>query len=150
MKAKFVFENIERLRNIDASNPAFNIINSDIFGDLLDVGTKKALGYLPLGTIQKYGDKKAERDLIEWAKEQGLKYKKILGGSTAIGALYIWDEQMLMGILKKYKDVLKKAGVPTDDTEDYVDFIEHILVHEPEYPEAYKVIGKTFNDKRFR
>jgi len=150
MKAKFVFENIDYLRNTDASNPAFNIINSDIFGDLLDVGSKKALGYLPINTILKYGGKNTERDLINWAEEQGLRHKKILGGTTYIGALYIWDEQMLMGILKKYKDVLKKAGVPTDDTEDYVDFIEHILVHEPEYPEAYKVIGKTFNDKRFR
>lgn len=150
MKAKFVFENIERLRNVDASKPSFNIVNTDLFSDLLDVGTKKALGYLPLSSIRKYGGETAEQDLINWAEEQGLKHKKILGGTTYIGALYIWDEDMLTKILKRYEDILNDAGVPTDTTEEYVDFIEHYLVHEPEYPEAYKVIGKTFNDKRFR
>jgi len=150
MKAQFVLENIERLRNVDAGNSAFNIAKTDLFGDLLDVGKKKALGYLPLGSIRTYGGKTAEKDLINWAKEQGLKYKKILGGTTHIGALYIWDEDMLMNILKKYEDVLEEAGVPTNDTEDYVDFIEHNYVIESEYPEAYRAVGKTFNDKRFR
>jgi hypothetical protein len=143
MKAKFIFENIDKLRNINYSH------GEDFFSSLLDVGVKKAVGYLPLGSIKELGGNKAYEQLIKWAKENNLQQKTIRNGETFQGALYFWDEKMLQNILDKYKDVLENAGIPIT-TEDYIDYIERNTVFSHKFPTAYRVIGLTFNDKRFR
>jgi hypothetical protein len=143
MKAQFIFENIERLKNIPYSH------GTHFFEDLLDVGKTKALGYLPISSIEEIGDKEAEDDLITWAEENNFKHKTIHGGDVYFGALYIWDEQMLQNLLNKHKNILEKAGIPTN-TDDYVDYIEHETVDQNKYPVAYRIVGITFNDKRFR
>ena len=71
----------------------FENLTNNFFLDLLDVGTKKALGYLPLSTIKTYGGNEAKQELINFAIENNLKYAIYLNGSTASGALYIWNEK---------------------------------------------------------
>lgn len=124
------------------------ITNFKYSSDLLDVGKKKAVGYLPLSTIQKYGGKNTVNDLIQWANDNKLKSQQ-LKGQTSSGALYIWDEKKLKNILDKYSKILKSANIPTTPSE-YIKYIEHNTVYDTEYPDAYKVIGLTFNDKRWR
>lgn len=141
---EYLKEEIERLRNIQSDQ-----WSNDIFSSLLDVGINKPVGYLPLSTIVMYGGKKARLELIDWAISNGLKYGVFMRGHTASGALYIWDENSLNAMLNKYKDILIEAGVPTE-AEEYVRYIEHTHVSEKKYPNAYTVVGKTFNDKRFR
>ena len=135
---------IDRLRNIPA--PPFS---KDIFSDLLNVGVRKSVGYLPLSTIEKYGDADTIFDLITWADENKLNCKSIFTGTTASGAFYVWDCKMLRPLLDKHKEVLVDAGIPLN-CYHYVDHIEHVLVPKELYPEAYKVIGLTFADKRFK
>ena len=134
---------MEYLRNI--AIPPFT---EDIFGNLLDVGTRKAVGYLPLSTIKEYGGEHIHVEFIYWADEKGLDFSTIKTGHTGSGAFYVWDEKMLQEILTKHKKVLKKAKIPTT-TQKYIHFIEHNTVFDNKFPEAYKVIGLTFADKRF-
>lgn len=140
---KIITEEIQNLRNIQAGQ-----WSNDIFSNLLDVGTRKTVGYLPIETIKKYGGRNVFKELIQWAKDNGYEFKLIKGGHTSSGALYIWDINMLQEILNQYKDVLTDAGVPVTANQ-YVEYIEHNVVNNNEFPEAYKVIGITFNDKRF-
>ncbi len=118
--------------------------------DLLDVGMSKALGYLPLNTIEHYGGESATNDLIMWAYQNKNEAKVFITGNVGSGALYVWNVKMLKEILARYHDVLVSAGVPVDDCETYVWHIQHHLVHSQTHPEAYMVVGLTFNDARFR
>jgi GNAT superfamily N-acetyltransferase len=138
----FLEEEVERLRKITYAG------NKYIFDDLLDVGSKKACGYLPLNTIRTYGDNNALNDIIRWAFDNGNEAKIFKTGNVASGALYVWNIKMLEEILYKYKDVLTNANIPIDPDE-YIKYIQHNIVYDSEYPQAYKVIGMTFNDKRF-
>ena len=53
-----------------------NNLTNAIFSDLLYVGTKKAMGYLPFSTIKMYGGgENAIKDLIDWANENHYDYK---------------------------------------------------------------------------
>lgn len=138
-----ISEEIERLRNIQAGRWSDNI-----FGSLLNVGENKPVGYLPLSTIAQYGDKNALHDLIHWASSMNYKSEIIKNGSTDSGALYIWDANTLTNFLTKYKTILINAGIPTTPDE-YVNYIEHYTVSNSQFPDAYAVVGKSFNDSRF-
>ncbi len=116
--------------------------------DLLDVGVSKALGYLPLSTIEEYGGDDALSSLIYGAYEAGNEAKIFDSGTTGSGALYVWNAGMLQFLLDKYRDVLTQAGVPVTVFE-YVWHVEHHLVDSRVHPEAYMVVGITFNDPRF-
>ncbi len=119
----------------------------DIFSSLLDVGTKKAVGYLPLETIYKHGGDIGE--LTRWAYDKALRVEMFALGTTASGALYMWDQKMLSELLHKHREVLIDAGIPLD-TYEYCKDIEHNTYYSEKYPEAYRIIGLTFNDERFR
>jgi hypothetical protein len=123
--------------------------SKQIMSDLYDVGIKKALGYLPIRTISKYGNDTVE-NVINWAKENGKSYQIFTEdeGSTSSGSLYVYDVDMLKNMLYLYKEELIKASIPLDP-HAYVDYIEKNLVLQQEFPKAYEIIGKTFNDKRF-
>lgn len=119
------------------------------FGDLLNVGDCKLVGYLPMSTIRERGGRQAEAKLTRWAKASGLNCKKIMGGSTDSGALYVWHSTHLAEFLKKHSIVLTTAQIPTNP-EKFIDYIEHFTVSINVFPAAYVVVGKTFNDPRFR
>ena len=138
---------IEELRNVK-SNGNFHE-GQYIFRDLLNVGKTKALGYLPLMTITNCGNGNSLSTLIIWVCHNNLDFEIHTHGHTGSGALYIWNTKQLEDILIKNKEVLIKAGVPITPKE-YVHYIEHNTVFSQKYPEAYEIIGKTFNDRRFR
>ena len=122
----------------------------DFMSDLYNVGKTKAVGYLPIPNINKYGNDTVE-NVIEWCKLNNLKYKIFTEkeGSTWGGALYVYDYNMLEKILEKHYNILQSANVPLNP-DKYVDYIETNIVNNDLFPQAYKIIGLTFNDKRFR
>ena len=126
-----------------------NLTNA-IFSDLLYVGTKKPMGWLPLSTIKMYGGESAVKDLIDWANKNHYDYKCVseVRSHVASGALFIWDELMLGEVLDKYKNILTKAGIPIIP-ENYINYImEHDVYSHKNLP-AYIVVGFTFGDRRF-
>jgi hypothetical protein len=125
-------------------------LTNGIFTDLLHVGTRKALGWLPFSTIKMYGGENAIKELIDWANENHHDYKCVgeTRSQVASGALFIWDEIMLGEILYKYKDILTKANIPIIP-EDYVEYTMSNLIRSEVNLSAYIIIGFTFNDKRF-
>ena len=126
-------------------------LTNGVFTDLLYVGTKKALGWLPLSTIKMYGGEYALKELIDWANENHYDYKCVgeTRSQVASGALFVWDEVMLGEILYKYKDILTKANIPIIP-EDYVNYtMSNVIRSEVNLP-AYIFIGLTFGDSRFR
>lgn len=72
-----------------------------------------------------------------------------MDGSTGSGALYVWHNAQLAEFLKKHSSVFTTAQVPTNP-EKFIDHIEHFTVPINVFPAAYVLIGKTFNDPRFR
>jgi hypothetical protein len=119
-----------------------------ILSDLYDVGDTKSLGYLPIETLYEYCNKTVQ-DIIDFTNEKGLCYQLHKdAGST--GELYVYHEEMLMDILKQHKEILTLAGIPCDDANEFIRYIAYNLVSQEKFPEAYVVIGKTFNDPRFR
>ena len=122
---------------------------SEILGDLYDVGKTKALGYLPLETIREYGD--SIENILDYANKNYLKSVLLNYPEECdilSGALYLFDEAMLLKFLHKYTNVLKQANVPCSNCLAYK-YIAEVFVDNRYYPEAYKVIGLTFNDGRF-
>jgi hypothetical protein len=126
-------------------------LTNAIFSDLLYVGTRKAMGYLPLSTIKICGGEYALKELIDWANENHYDYKCVgeVRSQVASGALFVWDEVMLGEILYKYKDILIKANVPIIP-EDYVNYTMSNVIHSEVNLPVYIVIGLTFGDSRFR
>jgi hypothetical protein len=137
-------------QNLTVSNELKQELQShESFGDLLNVGDSKLVGYLPLSTIKERGGKQAEIKITKWAKASGLSCKKIMGGGTDSGALYVWHNDQLAEFLKKHASVFASAQVPIKP-EKYIDYIEHFTVSLNVFPNVYVLIAKTFNDPRFR
>lgn len=122
--------------------------NAGFLQDLYNVGKTKSLGYLPLESIADCHSTVAH--FVEYAAENNLKTLLFRPGECHIvsGALYLYSEDMLNKILGKYPGVLSQAQIPHDSV-NYVRRIARESVMESDYPNAYRVIGLTFNDKRF-
>ena len=120
----------------------------ELLNDLYDVGKKKALGYLPINTLIDHCNKTVE-EMLEFASKNGINTKIFGTCNIMTGAIYFYDEKMLSNMLKQYNGILKSAGVPCDDCLEYIDYITDYTVYCEKYPEAYRVIGLTFNDSRF-
>lgn len=121
----------------------------EILSDLTQVGSTKLVGYLPLDTISKYAGVSGVSKIEQWAQNKGLQSKVFTTGSVASGALYVWEETGLTEFLKENAYEFFRAGVPIFSNE-YIYHIQHYLVKSAEYPKAYELVGKTFNDERWR
>lgn len=119
-------------------------LNEMIFNDLLLVGKRKAVGYLPLLSIQEYG--RTIDEFMAFAVEHGLKFKIFLDCTVKGGSLYLYDEYWLKQLLIENAATLIKADIPLHP-EAYIDYIAHYSVVDEE---AFVIVGKTFNDPRFR
>lgn len=121
----------------------------ELMDDLFGVGKTKSLGYLPIDTLEECGY--STKDMEVYANAQGLGYLKLTMAECTVfsGAVYLYDTGMLADLLIANQEVLVAAGVPIEPLK-YVKYIAKVYVNNEEYPEAYEVIGKTFNDKRFR
>ena len=125
-------------------------LTNAIFSDLLYVGTKKPMGYLPISTIEFYGGQGALTQLIHWAFENKYDCRSWNEQFCSIlsGALFVWDELMLGEVLNKYKDILIEAEIPIEP-EAFVKYIvKHTIYSEVDLP-VYIIIGYAFGDKRF-
>ena len=130
--------------------------------DIYEVGTKKALGYLPIDTIKTYGD--TPENIREWADSKGYEFRQYTQEECHIGwtgAVYVYDPAMLSEILEFHSEVLASPVIPIPTTPD--EYVKHIIAHNynPEYSDknpygvpchvdVYRVIGLTYNDPRWR
>lgn len=126
----------------------------DILDDLFGVGKTKALGYLPLHTLKDICQTNI-KEIMEFANQNNLHYILYTGWKKGVcdvgsGAIFVYHEEMLSAILIENKKVLKEANVPYRSTQKYVEYIAGTIVDPITYWEAYIVVGKTFNDQRFR
>lgn len=121
----------------------------DIFNDLINVGNTKALGYLPLSTIEDFGGSIDE--LLNYAKFNNIKYLLLEQFECKIvsGALYFYDDKWLKNMVEQFNDILYLANVDISSLENMVRYIAKYSVRPDIYPCAYIVIGKMFNDHRF-
>lgn len=122
----------------------------DLLSDLYDVGSSKSLGYLPLDTLTEVCNISIQ-DIINYSDTKNLGYLVYTQEESGIGsgAIFVYDEIMLLDILQTNREILIKAKIPTDNAIDYINYIVNVFVSEGKHPLAYKVIGKTFNDPRF-
>ena len=125
-------------------------LTNGIFTDLLYVGTKKPMGYLPISTIEFYGGQGALTQLIHWVIEN--KYDCRLWHeqfcSILSGALFVWDKLMLGEVLDKYKDILIESEIPVEPEAFVKYIIKNTVYSEVDLP-AYIIIGFAFGNKRF-
>jgi hypothetical protein len=128
-----------------------NYIIKSLLSDLYNVGSSKSLGYLPLSTLTEVCNTSIQ-DIIDYSNTNNLGYLLYTQEESGIssGAIFVYDETMLLNILQTNKKILVKAKIPTDNVIDYINYTNKVFVPEEKYPLAYKVIGKTFNDPRFR
>ena len=114
--------------------------------DLLDVGSTKLLGYLPLETISGCG---TTADAITAEVEaKGMTTFLFAKGkcNTASGALYVADLKRLQSFLHlpRQSVILQKTKWPTDAAE----FIRKVATAIAEDKDLYAVIALAFNDRR--
>jgi len=123
----------------------------EYLSDLYEVGISKSLGYLPLKTLTEICNTTIE-EIIHYANINGLCYIIYTQEESSIGsgAIFVYHENMLLNILQNNKEILKEAGIPFNNVIDYIKYTAKICISEDKYPLAYIVIGKTFNDYRFR
>jgi hypothetical protein len=123
----------------------------DLLSDLYEVGISKSLGYLPLDTLTDVCNTDIQ-DIIKHSHRKNLGCLTYTQEESGIGSgsIFLYDEDMLMNILQTNKKVLIKAKVPIDSAISYINYLIRVHVSEEKHPLAYEVIGKTFNDHRFR
>ena len=125
-------------------------LTNAIFTDLLYVGTKKPMGYLPLSSILFYGGQGAFKDLVHWAHANNYctRCYDEQFCNVGSGALFVWDELMLREVLDKYKEILIDAEIPIEPKAFVKYIVKYTVFSEVNLP-AYIVIGYAFGDKRF-
>lgn len=139
-----------KLANLESELHSFKQLE-----DLLDVGRTKLVGYLPLAVIKQRVDGKhgIVNKIRVWAEEKGLKSKVIpkkrIETMTISDALYVWEEQGLSKFLQAHSATLIEAGIPIEPGK-YIDYIAYCIVWKERFPEAYKIVGQSFNDPRWR
>lgn len=124
-----------------------NELENLAYKDLITVGKEKPLGYLPISTIEKYG--KDTHYFKKYAKENNLGFKIVNDCNIWSGALYLYDKKYLKDTLSKYKHILKEASIPYTNIK-FIDYISSTSIKYDMQPDAFIVIGLTFNDERFR
>jgi len=120
----------------------------ELLSELYNVGKIKSLGYLTLESIMECN--KTIDDLIKYANGNNIKTLLLEESECDIhsGALYFYDDEMLSCILNENKSILVNAKVPYKSCLDFIMHISNYLVSNHRYPKAFRVVMKTFNDKR--
>ena len=123
----------------------------ELLNDLFAVGKEKSLGYLPINTLTNICCVKIE-EMLDFADKNKLKSLLLSPDECTInsGAIFLYDDEMLSQILFENKKILAKAKVPCSTNETFIRHIANHFVYAEKHPSAYQVVGKTFNDERFR
>lgn len=114
---------------------------SSCLNDLLRVGSKKAIGYLPIETIKKNGF--SYLDIMISLNEKGIETRYFSEEKCKIksGALFAFDIDALAKILKENQKILLQANWPIE-----VDiFINHLIGHtaKPE-TDLFRLLEKVY------
>jgi len=118
--------------------------------DLYQVGPEKPLGYLPLDTLTDVCHVNPD-ELAQELRQKGLKTIKLNVEESRIayhGALFAYDENALQQLLDDHRDILEKAGWPSD-SEAFVDLLR-IRVSNDDNAPLFNLIADAFGDKKNR
>ena len=116
--------------------------------DTLDVGPDKPMGYDMLSGLRERGYTMLDIEtLIKYLKDRGLAVKMSPSKRTEGSALYAYDTEALQQLLDSNRDVLIDADWPTK-ADDFVDKV--MQEYAPSGTTLYELVGKAFNDERFR
>lgn len=110
--------------------------------DLLEVGSEKAIGYLPVSTI---GSKELVQKLQLWAESK--KYQSLVAKSASGDFLYIYNEEALRKQISRYQNILDYEGFSTDSVANFVKSLSNHTAYETR---AWIVIGRMFNNSESR
>lgn len=114
-----------------------------ILNDLLDIGPRKPLGYLPYETLRRHGqDPVAFRRMLECSgiSTQLFSSRKRL----VMQHLYAYHEPSLQRLLDAHRRVLVINKWPST-AKEFVRKVAHVTADEPH---LYRLIGRAFNDQR--
>lgn len=131
-----------------------------IMRDLLDVGPRKPLGYLPLTTLRRHGYE--PRAFRRAATVSGLTTRLFVRDSYVMlppyrgrrrfplavqrehAHLYVWHEPALQAMLDAHRDVLRDNRWPMKASA----FVRKVSRVSADEPRLYRLIGRAFADKR--
>ncbi len=85
----------------------------EVLDHVLTVGTKKAMGYLPVYEIEGYCDSSVD-EIIRLSEEKGLKTILFEANPIRSKNLYVYDDDLLQKILNRHIDLLLENDWPTD------------------------------------
>jgi hypothetical protein len=114
--------------------------------DLLNVGSNKPMGYMPIQTLEESLDKDQIKDLIYELVFKGLTITFADENECAVvsGALYAWDQKALNTLLCKNKETLIKEGWPIEAEI----FVRHSMTNSAEpMTDLFDLIADAYNDK---
>lgn len=115
--------------------------------DILGVGFKKPMGYLPISYLKKYSLSSVEMVIIA-LKTKGIMYKRYTERQCRIGsgAVYAYHNEALQQLLDKNESVLKTYNWPTAADS----FVEKVATEEDVrgIPPLFDLIVDAFGDKR--
>jgi hypothetical protein len=111
---------------------------------LMDVGSCKPVGYLPLYTIQKFLNRTPEA-VAAAAAARGLATVQFAPTACCIksGALFVYHREALAALLQARANSVRDAGLPLDPDI----FVTHIAAvwFDQDHP-AYPIIAAAFGD----
>jgi hypothetical protein len=113
--------------------------------DLLDVGPKKPLGYLPLSTIRGHCKVNPE-DIAQYLQQKGMEVRLWHESFCRVssGALYAYDAKALQDLLDKNAPILTEAKWPTAAEQ----FVNHVATElAPSYTPLFDVVADAFADQ---
>jgi hypothetical protein len=114
--------------------------------DLLDVGSNKPMGYMPIQTLENCLSKEQIKDLVYELVFKGLTVTFVDENECQVvsGALYAWDQKALTRLLCKNKETLIKERWPTEAET----FVRHSMKNSAEtMTDLFDLIADAYNDK---
>lgn len=128
--------------------PPHDLVMDDLYG----VGPNKPLGYLPVMTIYKHGEKPDA--LARLSQERGLSIfwleptdRDRMRRWDDMGSLYVYDDLALANLLQQNADVLARHGWPAM-LADFVARVAAEHVDPKRQADLFRLIAWAFNDPR--
>lgn len=115
--------------------------------DLLNVGAKKPMGYLPLSDIDELSPYYSTQDLIDLFTQNNLNARIFprINADYLSDSFFVWDTQALDELLSKNTWILTKYNLPTS-SEAFVEIVASKEFLSKDYPEVYALIAYAFAD----
>ena len=125
--------------------------NSDekqgLLDDLLNVGSDKPMGYLPLSTLRDVCDNDSLQGVLCILVLKGLTVVSVPEGECTVaeGALWVWDHKALGRLLWANQGMLYREKWPVDADA----FARRVMVdHAERFTPLFTLIADAFGDKK--